>query len=258
VRLAEDAATLSILSGGRFDLGVAAGYRELEFEAFGRKLAHRPSLLEESIEICRRAWTGEPVDFRGRRFRVPALPIEPAPANPPRILIGAHVDAALERAARLGDGFLAPYRSHFDRCLAATERVGKDPADAKITICDFALIGEDPEATWASVGRHALYQINEYIKWDAAGIAGEEPPPLIEDPQGLLDAGTYRLLDREAAIEDLTSMLERWPQIEDVSFWAQLPGESVDSGSRRMEFLASKVLPEVRERLGVAVPSAAR
>src|SRR5688572_21771745 len=57
MRIAEDAATVSILTGGRFLLGVGQGYHEAEFEGFGRKLRNRPSLLEEGIEIIRRAWT---------------------------------------------------------------------------------------------------------------------------------------------------------------------------------------------------------
>ena len=46
-----------------FDLGVGIGYRQLEFDQFGRKISHRPSLVEEGIEILRRAWSGEPVQF---------------------------------------------------------------------------------------------------------------------------------------------------------------------------------------------------
>ena len=53
VRLAEDAAALSILTGGRFDLGVGLGYRQLEFDYFGRKISHRPSLMEEGVSIIR-------------------------------------------------------------------------------------------------------------------------------------------------------------------------------------------------------------
>ncbi|MDV6306732.1 LLM class flavin-dependent oxidoreductase [Gordonia amicalis] len=51
IRLAEDSATLSLLTGGRFSLGVGQGYWEPEFEAFGRRLINRPSLLEEGVEI---------------------------------------------------------------------------------------------------------------------------------------------------------------------------------------------------------------
>jgi alkanesulfonate monooxygenase SsuD/methylene tetrahydromethanopterin reductase-like flavin-dependent oxidoreductase (luciferase family) len=67
LRVAEDAATLAVLTEGRFRLGVGLGYRDVEYEAFGRSIRQRPSLLEEGIEIVRRAWSGDPISFSGRR-----------------------------------------------------------------------------------------------------------------------------------------------------------------------------------------------
>ena len=88
VRLAEDAATLSILTGGRFDLGVGLGYRQLEFDYFGRKLSHRPSLMEEGVAIIRQAWSGEPVSIQGKRFQIDGLSVAPAPEQPPKLYLG--------------------------------------------------------------------------------------------------------------------------------------------------------------------------
>lgn len=73
IRLAEDAATLSILSNGRFDLGVGLGYRQVEFDYFKRQLKHRPSLIEEGVDIIRQDWSGNPVSFNGRRYNVDKL-----------------------------------------------------------------------------------------------------------------------------------------------------------------------------------------
>jgi alkanesulfonate monooxygenase SsuD/methylene tetrahydromethanopterin reductase-like flavin-dependent oxidoreductase (luciferase family) len=251
VRLAEDAATLAILSDGRFDLGVAAGYRELEFEAFGRRLRNRPSLLEESVEIMRRAWSGVPLAFEGKRFSYPGVRVHPIPDRPPRLLMGAHAEPALERVARLADGFLAPDVSFFDRYLDAHARVGRDPADARIFICDWHIIAADPEATWAEIDQHALYQLNQYIEWGAWGPPDAVAP--MRDGDDVLARSAYRLFDAAGAVEDLVRMLERWPQIQDISFWAQLPGESVQSGSRRAQYIATEVLPQVRKRIGMRI-----
>ena len=84
IRLAEDAATVAILTGGRFDLGVGLGYRQIEFEAFHRSLRNRPSLLEEGIEIIRRAWSGEPICFAGKRFNIGDVTVHPVPTRPPQ------------------------------------------------------------------------------------------------------------------------------------------------------------------------------
>jgi len=244
VRLAEDAATLAILSEGRFDLGVGLGYREVEFAQFGRSLRNRPSLMEEGVEILRRAWSGETVSFAGKRFRVDGLPITPVPTTPPRILMGGMSEPAIQRAARLGDGFLSTGGIGHDIYEAAIEREGRAGA---IFAGHWAIVAEDPEAEAARVGSHALYQSNEYVRWGAFG-----PPdqvPLFPDAEAALRDGLYELWDPEQAVTGLCTLLRAHPSIEDVHFWAQLPGEPIEQGSARIELLARKVLPRVRELL---------
>lgn len=243
MRIAEDAATVSIMTGGRFRLGVGQGYHEEEFTGFGRKLVNRPSLLEEGIEIIRRAWTGEVVNFSGKRFQVDGLRITPVPDNPPPILVGALADPAIERAARIGDGYLDTLNAGGAKYVEALSRVGKDPSDGQIFALQWPVIDEDPERAWAEIGKHSVYQWNEYIGW---GVFG--PPdqiPRYEDPKQLVEAGMVQLWDAATAIEQLTALLRERPQTQDLHFIAQLPGESAESGSRRVEYLASKVMPEV-------------
>ncbi len=244
IRLAEDAATLSLLSGGRFDLGVGQGYWDREFRAFGRSLKNRPSLLEESCEIIRRSWSGSAEAFTGKRFSKPALPVTPHPEQPMQLLVGALADVAIERAARIADGFLSTQNAHQASYLAACERLGKDPADAKIYAGQWTVIAEDPERVWSRIGKHALYQLNNYISW---GVFGDVPQ--FSDPQQIIDAGAFTLMDAGTAVPFLTDLLRTTPQIKDVHFWAMLPGEPVDSGSERIAYLADKVVPAVREAL---------
>lgn len=61
--------------------------------------------------------------------------------------------------------------------------------------------------------------------------------------------GSYTLWDVPTAVDELTALISATPQIKDVHFWAQLPGESVESGSTRIQVLADQVVPAVRERL---------
>ena len=68
----EDAAALSLMTGGRFELGVGLGYHEREFTAFGRQVRQRPSLLEDSIAVIRHAWSGSAERYKGKRFSSPA------------------------------------------------------------------------------------------------------------------------------------------------------------------------------------------
>ncbi|WP_181781657.1 LLM class flavin-dependent oxidoreductase [Pseudonocardia pini] len=246
VRLAEDAATLSLLTGGRFDLGVGQGYWEREFAAFGQRLVNRPSLLEEGVDVIRRAWAGDASGFHGKRYDLAeGLAVTPRPETVPRLLVGAMAEPAIARAARIADGFLSTQNAHQQAYLDACAALGK--ADPEIYAGQWAVVAEDPERTWAAIGEHALYQLNEYISWGAFG-----PPdavPRFTDPQQILDAGAYVLMDAAQAVAEYTALLRERPQIKDVHFWAQLPGEPVDSGSARIEYLTTKVIPQLHERL---------
>lgn len=253
VRLAEDAATLSILSGGRFDLGVGVGYKQLEFDAFNRKLSHRPSLMEEGIDIIRRAWAGESLRTHGKRFSYPDVQMAPLPATAPRLLIGAMTEPGIERAARLGDGFLSTANDHIPMYLEAVERLGGDPAQANVHAGQWVIIDEDPEATWARIGDHALYQLNLYIKWGAFGPPDQVPP--FPDRDAIVAAGAFKLWDGPTAVTELGHLLREYPQIRDLYFWAQLPGEPLDSGTQRIEYFAREVAPKLTAELAATAPA---
>jgi alkanesulfonate monooxygenase SsuD/methylene tetrahydromethanopterin reductase-like flavin-dependent oxidoreductase (luciferase family) len=244
VRVAEDAATLSLMTRGRFDLGVGIGYRQLEFEQFGRKLSHRPSLIEEGIEILRRSWSGEPVAFQGKRFTVGDLRVTPVPGTAPRILLGGMAPPAVERAARIADGFLSTGGLGLDIYCEALEAQGRSLAEGRVVLGCWAIIAEDPEAEAARIGEHILYQANEYIRWGAFGPPGETP--LFADAASAVENGLYQLWDADTAIAELRQLTRDYPMIRDIHFWAQFPGESVESGSARMTYIADKVLPALR------------
>jgi alkanesulfonate monooxygenase SsuD/methylene tetrahydromethanopterin reductase-like flavin-dependent oxidoreductase (luciferase family) len=244
VRIAEDAATLSILTRGRFDLGVAIGYREVEFDAFGRSLKHRPSLIEESVEIIRRGWRGEALDFEGKRFAYGDVRITPQPATAPNLFLGGMAPPAIERVARIGDGFLSTGGIGHDLYVQALEKQGKDPASGRIVAGNWAIIAEDPAAEAERLGPYILNQTNQYIRWGAFGPP--ESTPQFEDAPSAIENGLYTLWTPDEAVRHLSEMIEQYPQIEDVHFWAQFPGESVDSGSRRMELIAEQVLPRLK------------
>ncbi|EAW31136.1 hypothetical protein GP2143_03408 [marine gamma proteobacterium HTCC2143] len=243
VRVAEDAATLSLLSGGRFDLGVGIGYRQMEFDQFNRKISHRPSLIEEGIEILRRSWSGEAVNFSGKRFEVGDLKVTPTPETNPKIYLGGMAEPAIQRAARVADGFLSTGAIGIDVYNEALEQQGKSIQDGDVILGSWAIIAEDPEAEVAKVADHVLYQSNEYIKWGAFG-----PPdktPLFENAADAIKNGLYELWDADMAVTELNKLLKTHPNIRDIHFWAQFPGESVESGNKRLRYIAEKVLPRL-------------
>jgi probable F420-dependent oxidoreductase len=122
LELAKTTATLDALSGGRFVLGIGAGWFAEEIEALGYRFETRGRRTDEMIEVLRRCWTGRPKPFEGDEFAVPeGLIFEPRPSQPggPPILVGGMSRAALRRAALRGDGWLAFQRDELNTAQLA-------------------------------------------------------------------------------------------------------------------------------------------
>jgi probable F420-dependent oxidoreductase len=105
---ARAAASLDVLSGGRLDLGVGAGYQQGEFLALGVSFDDRNDRFDEAIVAITAAWSGQSVQFAGRGFEARGNTMRPAPVQQPRppVWVGGNSARALRRAARLGDGWL--------------------------------------------------------------------------------------------------------------------------------------------------------
>jgi probable F420-dependent oxidoreductase len=105
---ARAAATLDIVSSGRFEFGVGASWLREEWEAVGLDFSTRGARVDEALQICRALWTEPTVSFRGRFFDFDEVAFEPKPvqAGGPPLHIGGDGTAALRRVARYGSGWL--------------------------------------------------------------------------------------------------------------------------------------------------------
>ncbi len=103
--LAEQIASIDVMSGGKFIFGVGLGYREVEFKAFGTTQKERVPRFEENLEAIVRLWTEEHVSMKGSHFELDDVTPSIVPMQKPRppIWMGANADSAVERAARLAD-----------------------------------------------------------------------------------------------------------------------------------------------------------
>lgn len=107
VLLAKEIATTAVLTDGRLDLGVGVGWLREEFDALDVPFERRGSRMDESLPLLRALWSGEPVEHRGTHFSWDALAVHPVPPAPVQVFVGGYSEAALRRAARLGDGWVA-------------------------------------------------------------------------------------------------------------------------------------------------------
>jgi probable F420-dependent oxidoreductase len=123
VRLAEDAAVLDVMSGGRFTLGIAIGYKPDEFSLYGVELEKRGARFEEQLAIIKGLWTQERISFKGAYYTVDGR-LEPKPVTKPHppIWIGGGGDITLRRAATLADTWIPAPTPALKRLLAGQER----------------------------------------------------------------------------------------------------------------------------------------
>ena len=104
--VARQATDVDLLSGGRLRLGVGVGWSHVEYEALGQDFRTRGSRQEEQIHLLRQLFTEPVVDFSGRFDRIDRAALIPKPTRSIPIWLGGSGDIALDRAARLGDGFI--------------------------------------------------------------------------------------------------------------------------------------------------------
>lgn len=141
--LARQAATLDVISGGRFVLGVGAGWNEAEFRQLGIPPEERAARTEETIRACRELWSPGPSSFHGRWIHFDDVICEPAPTTPGGVPVwwGGNARSAptARRVVTLGDGWLAREAADYDEIAESVESIrracathGRDPATVGI------------------------------------------------------------------------------------------------------------------------------
>lgn len=171
---AKMAATLQVLCGGRFILGIGAGWRDSEYRAYGYDFPSpkvRFAQLEEVIAICRLMWTQDEPSFEGTWFRIDGAAAPPLPDPVPRICVGAGGEQiGLPLVGRLADMWNGPTRGGIetwqrrrDIVRASAERAGRDPDEIEVSVTleralpdsdEQAEVLRDELATWFAAGVH--------------------------------------------------------------------------------------------------------
>lgn len=120
VLAAEQIATLACVAEGKFIMQCGLGRDDYQFNAMGANIKYRPSAFEQSIDCLRRLWVGESVSLDGR-WKFKDAKISPLPPEPVEVWIGASAPVAIERAARIGDAWLADPSMTLDQAAKAME-----------------------------------------------------------------------------------------------------------------------------------------
>jgi probable F420-dependent oxidoreductase len=154
VLVAKQAASLDVLCGGRFRLGVGVGWNPVEFTGLNENFSNRGRRSAEQVQVMQALWAEQHVTFKGKWHTIEDAGINPLPVNR-RIPVwfGGNVDQTLERIATLGDGWIMNAYPPDDTALAAfaklrrlTEQAGRDPAQIGIEV--WMSCGAGTEADW--------------------------------------------------------------------------------------------------------------
>jgi probable F420-dependent oxidoreductase len=187
--LAKAASSIDLVSGGRLELGLGAGWLAEEFEAFGYRFGsagERFAVLEESVEVLAQLFGGEAVTYDGPTVTLREAMLRPTPDRPPSLWVGGKGGPRLLRlAARLTNGWnvvwrMSPevYAEKVSDVRAACEAEGRDPATFGLSVGLYSLIGEDDAAARAAFerGRAAApgnaMAADDYETWQADTLSG--------------------------------------------------------------------------------------
>jgi probable F420-dependent oxidoreductase len=229
--VAKITSTLDALSGGRLIFGVGVGGEiPKEFEAVGVPRNERGTRVNEGIEVVRALWTQAPASFSGRFFKFEGVNIEPKPVQPagPPIWIGGRSDAALQRAGRLGDGWVSyvvtadRYRQSVEKIKASADAAGRSLDGFETAHLAFITVGRDYETAKAAWVKRLTKRYNQ----DFAPLAEKygfigPPARCIEQIERFIEAGCRHFI--------LNAICE-------------VPDEA-----EQLELLASEVLPHFRK-----------
>jgi alkanesulfonate monooxygenase SsuD/methylene tetrahydromethanopterin reductase-like flavin-dependent oxidoreductase (luciferase family) len=251
VDVAEQVATLDVITEGRFIFGAGLGYREEEYEAFGIHGKERVPRFLESLEVIKRLWTEDEVTHHGRFHRLTRarLVMKPVQKPHPPVWFAANNDAAVERAARLADAWVVNPHAKLDvlerqigvyrRALAAA---GK-PFPAELPVIKELYVAPDRRA--------ALRECRPFLeaKYKAYGAWGQDKAL---PPGDHFDAAFEELLKDRFIIgdpDDCVRELRRHVAALGATcfiFRIQWPGMEQAKVLRTIALLAERVMPAVR------------
>lgn len=235
--VAEEAALVDQISGGRLELGIGAGYSPREYALYGKDIAERYRLTDAAVAEV-------------RRLLDEGVVTPPAAQRPFPLWLGYQGPKGARRAGRLGVGLLSLDRSLLDPYREGLVEGGHDPATARTGGMLDIIVSDDPEAALARIAPHFAHQLNTYRQATVAG--SDAPAPREVSVEKLLAGGDgkgslpgLRVLTPEDAVTAIRAATDDAP-VDHVYLWASVAGMPDDLVDRHLELLCTEVAPAVR------------
>ena len=239
IRLAEDLAVLDNLSNGRVEVGLGMGYAPHEFAGFGIPVARRVSLMDEGLEVLRRAFSGERFSFSGKRYQFYDVRITPGYVQQggPPMWIAAMSAAGAQRAARFDAHFL-PQGDRTQTLDVWHEEMGERAVNKRVGIIKGVFVSDDVERDWPVVRDSERYRLGLYRRFFAQSKtnfgAGEHIPQ------------NWVVGDTAHCVQELTEFMQTYG-VTDLVTWGIPPGLTPAVMQNSLERFVQEVVPGVRQ-----------
>jgi alkanesulfonate monooxygenase SsuD/methylene tetrahydromethanopterin reductase-like flavin-dependent oxidoreductase (luciferase family) len=238
MHVAEDSATLDVLTGGNYVLGLGLGYRPQEFDAAGVPLAERAPRFNESIGLMKRLWTEDKITHKGRFYTVndAGLSVKPVRPGGPPLYIAGQADVSVRRAARIGDAWLIVNSSGLSKTIplmqtyrAALAEYGRTATDFPITVECY--VGENNATAHEECRGPLQYKYNAYAAWGLEGRRPEAMPAFTDFARDKFIIGDKVAVKEEIArYHELTGVNHFIMRVQ----WPGLPQEQALASIRRL------------------------
>lgn len=204
VKLAEDVSVVQLISGGRLQLVIGAGYRPYEFQMFGTRREDRKEKYLEVFDVLNKAWSEPEFEYKGRQVRV-----TPQPTTAPPLLLGGAHPAVARRAAHIADGYFPPGGENWDLYRQERLKLGKSDPGEKFHALGpiYTHVTHDVEEAWQTILPHAVHCVESYTEWTVEAY-GQAAGPFAKgvDPAQLRKSGAYQVCTPEKTIELINNL----------------------------------------------------
>lgn len=271
LRLAEDAAVVDLLAGGRLVLGLGLGWREEEFRMFGVSKGERAKRTEETVEIMRLAWSGQRFSYHGELFQFDEVCVSPPPAQHggPAIFLGGSVKQALRRVGRLADGYirdpsdslskgpvadirtwrehdLQQARSDLELILEVAREHGRDATAFGFAQLNSVFVSNDRNP-WKKIAPSVRYQVGSYRGWESGSDTPGHGFRLADVDEGLLQQLTI-CGSPDVVLSELRPFATTFGQRANCHLIVRFhfPGMDLATAMHSMEMFAKHVSPALK------------